>query len=214
MITSFALCLVCLISCFARGWICERVAATSLIDIVVDKNHHNYKTAYLTVNVRPDNRVYNTQLHESPVQSRLKPQTILLEERQGNLTHQFEAEGTAAICFRSSAASEKNPMRFGLTVEHIEMDYAMKEGSGSQKANLDKHLSHMEMEMRRIQTGMDSILNEADFQKDQDHAYHEQFDAMHKATTFWPMMQVCILIATGIVQASHVVKFFQSRRII
>ena len=57
-------------------------------------------------------------------------------------------------------------------------------------------------------------LSEADFAKERDSVYHTKTDAMNKATTFWPIMHVCILLATGFTQANHIVQFFKKRRII
>jgi hypothetical protein len=38
--------------------------------------------------------------------------------------------------------------------------------------------------------------------------------AMHSSMSIWPMVQAFVLIVTGIAQASHIVNFFKSRRII
>lgn len=72
----------------------------------------------------------------------------------------------------------------------------------------------MEMEMKRIQTAIKGILRQADFAKERDAVFHQQTAAMHSATIFWPIVQSCVLIMTGFTQASHIVRFFKSRRII
>ena len=103
-------------------------------------------------------------------------------------------------------------MRFGLRVVKTDNDpSSLEKGSGT---DLDGHLSHMELEMKRIQIGMKRILAEADFAKDRDSAFHKQTQDMHAATIFWPIVQMCVLLMTGFTQASHIVRFFQSRRII
>jgi emp24/gp25L/p24 family/GOLD len=78
----------------------------------------------------------------------------------------------------------------------------------------DSHLSHFELEMQRIESGMRHILAEAEFAKAKDALFHKQTVNMHLATTYWPMVQVLVLLMTGFTQASHIVRFFKSRRII
>jgi hypothetical protein len=78
----------------------------------------------------------------------------------------------------------------------------------------DYHLGHLEKELFRIQNMMYFILREANFAQQRDTIFHQQTDAMHSATIFWPILQVCILLATGFTQANHIVHFFKKRRLI
>ena len=170
------------------------------------------------VNVRPTNRLVD-ELHESPVKEKLKGQNVMLETNNGSVTHEFEIEGIAVICLRSTQASDKNPIRFGIQVEEaIESSAFAAELAGGKmggdNADVDSHLSHMELEMKRIQLGIKNIVQSANQAKDLDGSFHKQFEQMHKAATWWPIVQVCVLLMTGVTQASHIVRFFQSRRII
>ena len=183
---------------------------------MIDKNDPNYGTAYLTVNVKPATRVFDTRLHEAPVKHRLRPTSQLLEEKEGTVTHKFEVDGEANICIRAGMASGKNPMRFGLQItkaEAAELPYRSKRSADS-KDTVSSNLSRMEVEMRRIQAGMKNILAEADFSKERDALFHKQTLDMHSATMFWPIVRVLVLLMTGFTQAGHIVRFFQSRRII
>lgn len=155
----------------------------------------------------------------SPVKSRLKPTSKTITEAKGFVIHRFEVDGIAMICIRSSTASEKLPQRFGIRVDTSEQDPRIllpstNDGEEAKGADVDKHLSHMEMELQRITLAMNHVLREADFNKDQDGLFHKQTIAMHSATTFWPIVQVCILLITGFTQANHIVRFFKSRRIV
>jgi hypothetical protein len=72
----------------------------------------------------------------------------------------------------------------------------------------------MEEQFVRIESQMHAVLREADFAKERDSIYHTKTDAMHKATVFWPIVHVGILLLTGFTQANHIVQFFKKRRII
>jgi hypothetical protein len=81
-------------------------------------------------------------------------------------------------------------------------------------ADINDHLSYMEREMDRIDRTMKTITRQADFAKDKDAAMHQQFLQMHSTTMYWPIVQLCVLLVTGYTQASHIVHFFKTRRII
>jgi hypothetical protein len=176
------------------------------------QSEKDFAPTHITLNVKPANRITDTKLHTAPVLNRLKPKKITLEHAKGEFEHSFEVDGQAEICIQAMGASAKNPMRFGVRVVKTDSDpIAAVVLSGS---DLDGHLSHMELEMQRIQSGMKRILTEADFSKERDAHFHKQTLSMHSATLFWPIVQVCVLIMTGFAQASHIVRFFQTRRII
>jgi len=183
---------------------------------VTDQNDPDYGPSYLTINVRPTTRVFDTVLHEAPVKNRLRPTSQLIQEKEGSVKHKFEVDGEATICIRASTASGKNPIRFGLQITKADtgdLPYKSKRSQDSKDA-VSSNLSRMEVEMRRIQAGMKTILAEADFSKDRDALFHKQTLGMHSATMFWPIVRVLVLLMTGFTQASHIVSFFQSRRII
>lgn len=162
-------------------------------------------------------------MHPSPILNRLKPKNLVIEKVEGQLEHTMEVDGIADICIRASGASSVRQMRFGFRVvekDDIDPDlYKIDEASNEEKkeeekAKLSIHLTHMEMEIRRIKVGMTRVLGEADFAKERDSIFHKNTQSMHAATIYWPILQVCVLIMTGFTQASHIVRFFKSRRII
>ena len=104
-------------------------------------------------------------------------------------------------------------MRFAIMVHEIEDDDE-KEGEVPPTEHVDRHLSFMEEQFVRIESQMHAVLREADFAKERDSIYHTKTDAMHKATIFWPIVHVGILLLTGFTQANHIVQFFKKRRII
>ena len=188
-------------------------------DLITDRQDPNYGPTVLTVNVKSANRVYDTDLHTAPIRQRLKPLSHAIKAKEGVATNQFEVDGTATVCVRASTATPKNPMAFALHIESSEevpslIKDAVQKKDAVTATDMDEHLTHMERELNRITSAMSHVLKEADRNKDQDAIFHRQTIAMHSATTFWPIVQVCVLLMTGFTQASHIVRFFKSRRII
>jgi hypothetical protein len=185
------------------------------LDLVEDTTDSAYGPVYVSVSVTPSKRVLDTGNHPSYIQQRLKPTSELVKEKQGNLTHKVEVDGEAKICVRASGASNENYMRFGIQIDiEDSTKYNVGKNDENNAGDLEGHLSHMEMEMKRIQNGMKSILSEADFSKSREAVFHQNTESMHSACIFWPIVQVCVLIMTGFTQARHIVTFFQKHRII
>jgi hypothetical protein len=141
-------------------------------DIVTDKRDPDFGPTFITVNVRPTTRVMDTKLHTAPVKEHLKPTSQMLTSQQGYVVHKFEVDGEANICVRASGASAKNPMRFGLRVKTTDSDPTLSKKVG-EGPDVNTHLGHIELEMKRIEVGMKNILAEADFSKDRDWLYHQ-----------------------------------------
>ena len=177
-------------------------------DLITNQQDPDYTPVYITVNVVSSRRIMDTKLHMAPVKERLHPTSQMLEQTTGSITHKFEMDGEANVCFRAGAASTNKPLLIHWNAESTDHDPLQP------KAEVNQHLSHMEIELERIQKGMQIILKEADFSKEREALFHHNTLQMHAATTWWPMVQVCVLLATGFTQASHIVRFFKSRRII
>jgi hypothetical protein len=142
-----------------------------------------------------------------------------LSDVRGNVTHIMELDGVANVClsWRHQVRHEKSEVhRLGLS---ILLDSSTATRNAIRRANapaldVNHHLSHMETELKRLQMGMQTVLSEADYAKDRDAVYHQEARALDEATIFWPVVQVCVLIMTGVAQVTHIVNFFKSRRII
>ena len=191
-------------------------SAAFFVDLVVDRTDKIYAPTYVTIDVKPANRVYETDLHMAPIRERLNPLSKLIDAPKGQFYHKYEVSGTANICIRASNASSKKPIAFALRVETSEEIPEIKDATVTEKeeANVGQHLTHMERELKRIQSAMEHVLREADLNKRQEATFHEETLAMHSATIFWPIVQCGVLLMTGFTQASHIVRFFKSRRII
>jgi hypothetical protein len=181
-------------------------------DLILDPAHVNYGPTYITVTERPAIKAFDEVKSRKPKHKKpVPPTTKTLTEKEGVITHKVIDDGDINICIRAASASHINPLRFGLRVEEGGQDEKKEEDPGK---GVGYHLSFMENEMIRIERSMHTILREADFAKERDAVFHQQTDAMNSATVFWPIMQVCILLATGFTQANHIVRFFKQRRIV
>jgi emp24/gp25L/p24 family/GOLD len=175
----------------ASDYVCVFLAFL-LIDLVEDTTNEKYGPVYVSVSVTPSKRVLDTGNHPSVIQQRLKPTSELLKQKSGNLMHKVEVDGEAKICVRASGATNENHMRFGIMIDIEEStkynknDKTEKGAEGDQES-LEGHLLHMEMEMKRIQNGMKTVLSEADFSKSREAVFHQNTESMHAASTFWPI---------------------------
>eukprot|EP00522_Entomoneis_paludosa_P016702 CAMPEP_0172457354 /NCGR_PEP_ID=MMETSP1065-20121228/21691_1 /TAXON_ID=265537 /ORGANISM="Amphiprora paludosa, Strain CCMP125" /LENGTH=224 /DNA_ID=CAMNT_0013211041 /DNA_START=110 /DNA_END=784 /DNA_ORIENTATION=+ len=191
-------------------------------DINVDKDDPGFSPAYISVHVKPSNRVLDTRHHDAPVRSHFHPTNQMLEKTEGRIRHTFEVAGEASICFKApksrkgAHSDEKYRFHYHIHIADGLDGDEEDEGDGKSeiKADIDGHLTFMEKELQRIQRGMQSILREADFAKEREALFHKQTENMNNATMFWPIVQVCVLLMTGFTQASHIVQFFKKRRII
>ena len=151
------------------------------------------------------------QQQRRPVAS--APLSHEIQQHKGKVDYHVRNDAEMKICIRASSAGSQNPMRFAMMVHEVEDDDET-EGEHPPTEHVDRHLSFMEEQFVRIESQMHAVLREADFAKERDSIYHTKTDAMHKATIFWPIVHVGILLLTGFTQANHIVQFFKKRRII
>lgn len=188
-------------------------------DTILDTKDPDYTPSFITLNEKPADRV-STDKHHLPELDGLHPKNELIESAKGKLEHTMELDGKVDICFGTAEGSKVRHLRFGVRViEKTDFDPDVYKESKEDQKEADKvkvssHLSHMEMELHRVQMGMDKVFSEADFAKERDSLFHKNTQSMHAATIYWPILQVCVLIMTGFTQATHIVRFFKSRRII
>lgn len=143
--------------------------------------------------------------------------------------------GTVEICVQSILASARKPARFHLKVDTAASDNEYDDDDGfyddddhiSESASKSKtkdpdHLEHRELstkmtrlerDLQTLQNRVKACLNNADYNKDQEALFHEQSISMNKATKYWPMIQLTVLIVTGFTQANHIVRYLKTHHI-
>lgn len=165
------------------------------------------------INAKEWNAHFKSQLKVNA----LTPTQERITQTKGSVTYETQQNGQIDVCLRASMASSQNPMRFALHIQKESDVHAHEEHEEQQKQDVtdaDRHLTHMELELKHLMTSMKNIIAEADFSKERETHFHHQTLSMHAASMWWPIVQLCVLLLTGFTQANHVVGFLKSKRLI
>lgn len=181
------------------------------------------KPTYLTITEKPspsaqeviDENNGDEHRHRKQAGAHRDPPPVSheLKAKEGTFVHTVRQDSEVVICIRATSAGAKHPQRLSMRLEEMG-DEEPPESDHPPSQNVDQHLSFMEQQFDRIESQMHAVLREADFARERDSIYHTKTDAMNKATIFWPIVHVGILLVTGFTQANHIVQFFKKRRII
>jgi len=187
-----------------------------------ERDGHPSGPAYLTISEKPSQSALEA-IEEEKGEERHRhpggpgrippPMSHEMKQKEGSFVHAVKQDAELNICIRASTAATKNPQRFSFRLMEMGEEEAAESHLPPAKS-VDHHLSFMEQQFDRIESQMHAVLREADFARERDSIYHTKTDAMHKATIFWPIVHVGILLVTGFTQANHIVQFFKKRRII
>lgn len=148
-----------------------------------------------------------------------------LDKKKGSLMYDSQYDGKISICVQSLTASAINPTPISLRVyESPDMEGFETVGPGAvahEKVELDsqsqrkakEHFSQMERTLTSLISKTDMILRQADYAKELEVEFHDQTIAMNKASQWWPIVQLCVLLVTGFTQANHMISFFRKHHI-
>jgi hypothetical protein len=146
-----------------------------------------------------------------------------LTERQGTIEFLTgDTDGTVNICMQSISAEKSSPSRFMLNVtveqtmdpEQQEVMDRQNKGLNPQETNMVKvQMSRLERDMQTLSNRVSTILKNADVNKDQEVAFHDQSVAMNRAATYWPIIRLTVLVITGFTQANHIVRYMKTHHI-
>jgi len=146
--------------------------------------------------------------------------------------------GTVEVCVQCILASNSKPVRFHLRADmdssyesddyfyDDDDDFYLDDDNGPRqkkaKPKDPDHLEHKELttkmsrlerDLQTLQNRVKACLNNADYNKDQEAIFHEQSVSMKRASKYWPMIQLAVLLVTGFTQANHIVRYLKSHRI-
>ena len=144
--------------------------------------------------------------------------------------------GTVEVCVQSILASSKKPARFHLRVDmvasdkeyddddqYLDDDFSVQAKKAKKEKTKDpEHLEHkevstklsrLERDLQTLQNRVKAMLNNADYNKDQEAVFHEQSISMNRASKYWPIIQLIVLLVTGFTQANHIVRYLKSHHI-
>ncbi|KAL9185373.1 hypothetical protein ACHAXT_003150 [Thalassiosira profunda] len=147
-----------------------------------------------------------------------------LEAKKGRVEFVTAVDGPVSICVQSLTASAASPTPLSLRVTESPAGEESV-GGGAEKTtvgeqldsqsqkNAKEHFSQMERTLSGLISKTDMILRQADYAKELEVEFHEQSIAMNKASQWWPMVQLCVLLVTGFTQANHMIQFFRKHHI-
>ena len=147
-----------------------------------------------------------------------------LDAKKGNIQFTTIRDGKVSICVQSLTASAISPTPISLRVTESpageeslsppkeEESPGLKVDNQSQR-KAKEHFSQMEKTLTSLISKTEMILRQADFAKELEVEFHEQSIAMNKASQWWPIVQLCVLLVTGFTQANHMVQFFRKHHI-
>jgi hypothetical protein len=143
-----------------------------------------------------------------------------LTKRQGTIEFLTgEEDGTVDICVQSIVANRNSPSRIALNVTMVADDEVEEnEAIEPESAKVDHEaaktqMSRLERDLQTLNNRVRAILNNADFNKNQQGAFIDQSVSMHSAATYWPIIQVMIIIVTGITQSNHIIRYMRTHHI-
>jgi hypothetical protein len=179
------------------------------------ENHHGDRNAN-------DNRKYDKRAQQERIVKDL-------ETKRGSLEYITKQDGAVLICVQSMTASAKTPTPISLRVtelpageestdtppspEKSAADAALEQLDAQSQQKAKEHFSQMEKTLQNLISKTDMILRQADYAKELEVEFHEQSIAMNKASQWWPIVQLCVLLVTGFTQANHMVAFFRKHHI-
>jgi len=148
-----------------------------------------------------------------------------LDKKKGSLIYDSQYDGKISICVQSLTASAISPTPISLRVyESPDLEGFETVGSGAvahetveldsqSQRNAKEHFSQMERTLTSLISKTDMILRQADYAKELEVEFHDQTIAMNKASQWWPIVQLCVLLVTGFTQANHMISFFRKHHI-
>jgi hypothetical protein len=133
-------------------------------------------------------------------------QQVQMDEEKGHVKFATVKDGFHSLCIVPSKVTK--PTKIGLEVR-----YGKPEAFYTDLAK-EAHIDLLEASIMRLNAQMGQILNEADYMKDKEVLFHQQCERTNSAARWWPILQVAILLVTGVLQVNNLKQFFKARRLV
>ncbi|TFJ88276.1 hypothetical protein NSK_000625 [Nannochloropsis salina CCMP1776] len=133
-------------------------------------------------------------------------QQVQMNEEKGQFKFATVKDGFHSLCIVPHTVTK--PTKVGLEVTYGKSD--------AYYADLAKeaHIDLLEASIMHLNAQMGQILNEADYMKDKEVLFHQQCERTNSAARWWPILQVGILLVTGVLQVNNLKQFFKARRLV
>jgi len=132
----------------------------------------------------------------------------LNEKKEGTFEYSTIEDGVIQICTQGVMASRSNPRRISLQV--FVVTETVKRVLPEQK-EVENHYITLEDHLYNFMDETDSILKTAEYSKIKEAEFYKQSEDMNYAATWWPFLQILVLLGTGFTQFKYVVHFFKNR---
>jgi len=127
-------------------------------------------------------------------------------QSKGQLTMAISSDQHHSLCI--SDLKGHQPFMFSLTVQLGHPDSHYRELAAKEK------MDRLQLEAVRLNDQIAQILSESDFIKVREMDFHDSTEAMERNAQWWPILQIFILLVTGVFQVKHLKTFFQERKLV
>lgn len=134
----------------------------------------------------------------------------VFSEPVGHVEYTTDNSGLYSFCLQQvqQQEDEKHPTRFKLNIYFgYDADYY-------DQMSKEQKYDTVNMETHKLNDMLTMSINEADYQKHKEVDYHIQTERVNSAALWWPMIQIGILVITGIFQVQHLKSFFKQNKLI
>ena len=121
--------------------------------------------------------------------------------------------GLVDVCVQSMSASHTAPSRYSLKVEMEPYVDPLAEAAKN-KAKIVTEVSGMQRDLQGIERKIEMIMNTADWAKEQEITVHARSISISRASAYWPIIHIVVLLVAGYTQASHVARYFNKHHIV
>jgi hypothetical protein len=177
---------------------------------IMQEAGHEMIDIYLTIQQKGDTASFAREWKMGSQTTRMREE---LKTKEGSVefTTNFRRDAPVEICFQSMAATPANPSRLAFSVSQQvkHKQQLQKPGAPEQQ----EKMSRIEGDLKKLEYKVDMILINADYAKEQEVFFHESSLAMNRASQYWPIIHLVVLLVTGFTQANHIIRFFKSRHI-
>ena len=146
-----------------------------------------------------------------------------LSSKKGGVVYNTgDNDGKIDICIQARQARRDNPVRMSIRInadlEEQDEDSASKDEVAAKENTLGDEqvktqMTRLERDIKILEGRVKNILNNADFNKDQMASFHDQSVAMSRASTYWPIIRLSVLVITGFTQVNHIIRFMKNHHI-
>lgn len=120
-------------------------------------------------------------------------------------------EGFLDICVKAVMATHQKPRRISFSL-HEMMD--IPEFKAPDQSHVVDRLARMEYEVEKMTMEVENVMVAAEMTHDHAKHLHRQNRMMHRASKWWPIVQIIILCGATILQAKYMMNYLSKRHVL